>query len=479
MENVIITSDQNVQNIEDIFIHLRKNTQAIKDTNAKQRIKKLKSLEKYILDHRSEIQSAIHHDFKKNPTETDATEILSTLGLLRHTKKNLKKWMKPTKVGTPLSMLGTSSKVIEEPKGVCLIISPWNYPFYLAIGPLIYAIAAGNTVALKPSELSSNTSLFIEKMVKELFPPDEINVILGGVETSTKLLEKKFDHIFFTGSPQVGKVIMNAAAKHLTSVTLELGGKSPTVLLNDTDLKDAADKITWGKFINAGQTCIAPDYCLIPKELETQFIDQMQNTINEFYSPDGEIIELSKDFARIISKKHFLRLQHLIHDAAEKGATVMMNGEMHEDSKYIPPTIISNVSDDMLIMQEEIFGPILPIKTYTQIEEALSYISSKEKPLALYIFGQKKKDINHVLKNTTAGGTSINETVIHINNPELPFGGVNNSGIGKSHGIYGFKGFSNQRAILKNRVGMTGIKPVYPPYGNLATKLLDFIITKL
>ncbi|ANQ50507.1 aldehyde dehydrogenase family protein [Flammeovirga sp. MY04] len=478
MENAIITSDQNIQNIEDIFIHLKKNRQAIKDTTAKVRIKKLKLLEKYILDHRSDIQNAIHKDFNKNPIETDATEILSTLGLLRHARKNLKKWMKPNKVGTPLSMLGTSSKVMYEPKGACLIISPWNYPFYLAMGPLIYAIAAGNTVAIKPSEISSNTSLFIEKMIKDLFPDNEVKVVLGGVETSTKLLELKFDHIFFTGSPQVGKVIMNAASKNLSSVTLELGGKSPTVVLNDADLKDASDKITWGKFINAGQTCIAPDYCLVPKELEAEFVDQMQNTINEFYSPDGEVIELSKDFARIISNKHFIRLQHLINDAAEKGATVMMNGEMHEETRYIPPTLLTNVTDDMLIMQEEIFGPILPIKTYENVDEALEYIASKEKPLALYVFGQKKKDIQYVIHHSTAGGTSINDTVLHINNPELPFGGVNNSGIGKSHGIYGFMGFSNQRAILKNRVGMTGIKPIYPPYGDLATKLLDFIIKK-
>ncbi|NLR92791.1 aldehyde dehydrogenase family protein [Flammeovirga agarivorans] len=476
METEIIQSDYNLKNVEDIFIHLKNNISNTKKTTAKERIKKLSQLEKYILDHRPKIQEAIYKDFKKNPIEVDTTEILSTVGLIRHAKKNLKAWMKPKRVGTPLSMLGTGSKIIYEPKGVVLIISPWNYPFYLAISPLIYAIAAGNTVAIKPSEISSHTSNFLETMIDDLYPDNEVKVVLGGVETSTKLLEQKFNHIFFTGSPQIGKVVMSAAAKHLTSVTLELGGKSPTVIMEDTDLKDAADKITWGKFINVGQTCVAPDYVLIHKNKVQEFVDQMQNTINEFYSPDGEVIKHSKDYCRIISIKHFYRLKEMIEDAAEKGATVIMNGEFDPEERYIPPTLITNVTEEMIVMQEEIFGPILPIKTYSDIQEAYDYINSKEKPLALYAFGNKKKELQKVIKNTSAGGTCINEVIVHINNPDLPFGGVNNSGIGKSHGKFGFIGFSNERAILKNRVGMTGIKPIYPPYGKLASKLTDFII---
>lgn len=462
--------------IEDIFIQLKENTKNIKNTSVKQRIQKLSLIEQYILNNREAIHKAIYADLKKNPIETDTTEILSTMGLLRHTKKNLKKWMRPNKVGTPMSMLGTSSKVIYEPKGVCLIMAPWNYPFYLAIGPLIYAIAAGNTIALKPSEISSNTSALIQKMLDEIFPANEVITIQGGVEVSTALLKLKFNHIFFTGSPQVGKIVMKAATEHLSSVTLELGGKSPTVICEDADLKDATDKITWGKFINAGQTCIAPDYALVPKQRLNEFVEQMTNTINEFYSLNGEVISASKDLCRIINNSHFNRIRDLIEEAAEKGATIIMNGEMDEETKFIPPTLVTNVTNDMKIMQEEIFGPVYPIMTYDKLEEAFEIIEEKEKPLALYIFGKKKKLIRKVLENTTAGGTCINETIVHINNPELPFGGVNNSGIGKSHGKYGFIGFSNQRAVLKNRVGMTGIKPVYPPYGKLASKLTDFII---
>ncbi|KXX67919.1 aldehyde dehydrogenase family protein [Flammeovirga sp. SJP92] len=475
MDTIIDLSPSELK-IEDIFIQLKNNTKNIKDTSAKPRIQKLEKLEQYILNHRDGIQKAIYADFKKNPTETDTTEILSTLGLLRHARRNLKKWMKIRKVGTPLSMLGTSSYVLPEPKGVCLIIAPWNYPFYLAMGPLIYAIAAGNTVAMKPSEISSNTSAFIQSMIEELFPANEVKVVQGGVEVSTALLKLKFNHIFFTGSPQVGKIVMRAAVENLTSVTLELGGKSPAVICEDADLKDATDKLTWGKFINAGQTCIAPDYILVPEKRKNEFVEQMSNTINEFYSPNGEVVSVSEDFCRIINHNHFNRLKSIIEDAADKGATIIMNGEMDENTKFIPPTIVTNVTNDMRIMQEEIFGPILPVMEYNALEEAFSVIEEKEKPLALYIFGKKKKLIKKVLNNTTAGGTCINDTILHINNPELPFGGVNNSGIGKSHGKYGFDGFSNLRAVLKNRVGMTGIKPIYPPYGNLANKLINFIV---
>lgn len=474
--NAIVDSSTTSPNIEDLFTDLKNNAKNIKATTFKERLKKLENLEAYILKNRTEIQHAIYADLKKNPIEVDTTEILSTMGLIRHTKKHLKKWMKPQKVNTPMSMLGTSSYILYEPKGVCLIIAPWNYPFYLAIAPLIYAIAAGNTIAIKPSEISVNTSAYIEKMISELYSSNEVKVVLGGVEVSTKLLQQKFNHIFFTGSPQVGKIVMRAAVDNLASVTLELGGKSPTIICEDADLKDATDKITWGKFINAGQTCIAPDYALVPQHRIDEFVEQMTNTINEFYSPNGELIKASEDFCRIINSSHFNRLKSILEDASSKGATIIMNGELDEASKYIPPTLVTNVTNEMRIMQEEIFGPIYPILGYSKLEEAFEIIENKEKPLALYVFGKKKKTLKKVLQNTTAGGTCINDTIIHINNPDLPFGGVNNSGIGKSHGKYGFTGFSNQRAVLKNRVGMTGIKPVYPPYGKLASKLTDFII---
>jgi aldehyde dehydrogenase (NAD+) len=457
-------------NIKTVFEAQRAHTQKLKNTTASERIAKLKALKKLIIENREGLQQAIQQDFRKSPTDTDLTEVLPILAGISHIIKHLSSWMKPKKVATPITVLGSSSKVIYEPKGVCLIISPWNYPFQLTFDPLIYAIASGNAVILKPSELTPHTSFFMEQLIGKLFPPEEVALFEGDAHVAQALLKLPFDHIFFTGSPMLGKVVMRAAAEHLTSVTLELGGKSPVIIDETADIKDAVEKITWGKFINCGQTCIAPDYILVHKNVQKEFIEGMKECITKFY---GEDVSKSPDLARIVNQRHFLRIKGLITQSVEQGAKVVVGGEMRESENYISPTLITNVNDSMSLMQEEIFGPVLPVIPIDNMVEATQYVASKPKPLALYFFGKNEQNMEYVLQHSTAGGTCINDTLTHIGNTDLPFGGVNNSGIGKTHGHYGFLAFSNERAVLHQRIGLTTIKLLYPPYTKQKDQLLQ------
>ncbi len=458
------------QSIEQVFELQRKNAQKYKNTTASERIAKLKAIKKLIIKHREGLQEAIYQDFKKSPVDTDLTEILPILSSISHIVSHLSGWMKPKRVATPLTVLGSSSRIMYEPKGVCLIISPWNYPFQLTFDPLIYAIAAGNTAILKPSELTPHTSAFMRKMLSELFAEEEVAVIEGDAVVAQTLLQQPFDHIFFTGSPMLGKVVMRAAAEHLTSVTLELGGKSPAIIDETADLKDAAEKVAWGKFINCGQTCIAPDYLLVHEKVQPEFTRLLQESIQTFYGAEAG---KSKDYARIVNQRHFLRIKTLINNAVENGAKVIFGGEMRESENFISPTLLTHVQDTHSIMQEEIFGPVLPIISIKSMVEATQYIATKPKPLALYFFGQNNQNCDYVLNHTTAGGTCINDTLTHIGNPDLPFGGVNNSGIGKTHGHHGFLAFSNERAVLHQRIGLTTIKLLYPPYTKTKDQILQ------
>lgn len=446
-----------------IFAAQKKFAPSLRHSTAQQRIAKLKALKQLVLEHREEIHDAVYKDFRKAPAEADIGETLNILSSITHACKHLHKWMKPRRVPTPLNLVGSSSRIVYEPKGVVLIISPWNYPFNLAIDPLVYAIAAGNTAILKPSEITPHTSALIKRMLAKLFKEEEVAVFEGDASVATELLKQPFDHIFFTGSPQLGKVVMRAAAENLTSVTLELGGKSPVVVDETTDLQDAANKITYGKFLNCGQTCIAPDYVLVHDSIKDNFVETMRKTIQQFYGDKGDV-QQSTSLPRIVNQRHFNRVKKLMDDAVSKGAQVAEGGQSDASDNYVAPTLLTNVSDEMEVMHEEIFGPILPIKSYKTLQEATDYINTKPKPLAMYIFGKSKQNREFLLKNTTAGGTSVNETLMHIANPDLPFGGVNNSGIGKTHGLHGFIGFSNERAVL-TRWGLSGlIKGLYPPY---------------
>jgi aldehyde dehydrogenase (NAD+) len=368
-------------------------------------------------------------------------------------------------------LLGTKGLVQYEAKGLCLIISPWNYPFNLSICPLVHAIAAGNAVILKPSELSPNTSGFIKKMISSLFDKSEVAVFEGDAAVSTFLLEQKFDHIFFTGSPAIGKVVMAAAAKHLTSVTLELGGKSPAIVGPDVNVEEAAAKIAWGKFLNNGQTCIAPDYLCVHEKNYYSFLQALEATVETFY---GANVAKSKDYARIVNRRHFDRIASLLEDAKEKGAQVLFGGITDAVDCFISPTVLTNCTPDMRILQEEIFGPILPIMSFKDEFQVTADIRSGDKPLALYVFSTNTEFNNYILNNTSSGTSVVNDCLIQFGHNELPFGGVNHSGIGKSGGHYGFVEFSNQKSVVIQRTNL--LKNFYPPYGVKVRWMIDFVL---
>ncbi|PNQ74046.1 aldehyde dehydrogenase family protein [Hanstruepera neustonica] len=456
-----------------LFDKQKANQFNIGNTNYKERVIKLKKL-KHALEstYKQDIRDALYADFKKPQLEVDLTEIYPVIDEIKYVSKNLKSWLKKQHVGTPLAMLGSSSYIINEPKGVCLVISPWNYPINLTFGPLVSAIAGGNAVILKPSEMTPNTSRLMAKIVADLFDENEIALVEGEVETSQALLELPFNHIFFTGSPAVGKIVMKAASKHLTSVTLELGGKSPTIIDDSVNIDKVVGKIIYGKFMNAGQTCIAPDYVLVDERIKESFITSFKKQVSKFYS---EQPESSEAYSRIVNKKHFSRLNELLEDSKSQNAKIDSGGQSNDENNYIEPTLISDLNEDSKLMQEEIFGPVLPLKTYKTLEEAVDYINSKEKPLALYIYSKKKKNINYILDNTRAGGTCINHNLLQYLNHNLPFGGSNNSGIGKSHGYFGFLEFTNQRSLLKQHT-FGAVDLLKPPYNNWKQKIVDLTI---
>ncbi|MHA7131937.1 aldehyde dehydrogenase family protein [Algoriphagus namhaensis] len=462
--------------IDRIFALQKSTALRWRKSDYQERTERLRKLKKWILNHKADIRAAVSADFKKPEAEVDISEIYPATSEIKHTSANLKSWMKGKSVSTPLSMLGTSGRVIPESKGVSLIISPWNYPFNLAIGPLVSAIAAGCTAIIKPSEMTPHTSELVQQLVSEVFDPSEVAVFQGGADLSQALLSKPFDHIFFTGSPQVGKIIMEAAAKNLSSVTLELGGKSPAIIQKGANLKDTASKLVAGKFLNCGQTCVAPDYILVHQEDLPRLLDEMKVTLQKFYDSNYAGIDQSPDYARIVNDKHFERLISLLDDAKRKGAEIVFGGSHHPQDRYIEPTLLTNVSRDMEVMQEEIFGPILPILTYQFLDECIELVNSMAKPLALYFFGEGKMEQEKILSETSSGNAVINDCVLHFLHNELPFGGVNNSGIGKAHGHYGFLAFSNEKGILTQRVGTTSSTLLNPPYGLRTKKILSYLI---
>ncbi|MFL0297870.1 aldehyde dehydrogenase family protein [Aquirufa novilacunae] len=440
-------------------------------SSAEERTAKLRKIESYLLQHKEELCDVMYQDFKKPASEVVIAEMLGVKREINHTIKHLKSWMKPKSVSTPLMLLGTKGLVQYEAKGLCLIISPWNYPFNLSICPLVHAIAAGNAVILKPSELSPNTSGFIKKMISSLFDKSEVAVFEGDAAVSSFLLEQKFDHIFFTGSPAIGKVVMAAAAKHLTSVTLELGGKSPAIVGPDVNVEEAAAKIAWGKFLNNGQTCIAPDYLYVHEKNYYSFLQALEATVETFY---GANVAKSKDYARIVNRRHFDRIASLLEDAKEKGAQVLFGGITDADDCFISPTVLTNCTPDMNILQEEIFGPILPIMSFKDEFQVTADIRSGDKPLALYVFSTNTEFNQYVLNNTSSGTSVVNDCLIQFGHNELPFGGVNHSGIGKSGGHYGFVEFSNQKSVVIQRTNL--LKNFYPPYGVKVRWMIDFVL---
>ena len=440
------------------------------------RKEQLLKLKKTILKYEKELHAALYADLKKSEEESWVTETGFLLTEINTTIKHLKSWMRPEIVATNLLNLPSSSHIYNEPLGPVLVIGPWNYPLQLIMSPLISAIAAGNCVMLKPSEMTPHTSALIKEMIGELFEKNMVCVIEGGLEASQLLLAKPFDHIFFTGSPAIGRVVMAAAAKHLTSVTLELGGKSPTIVDETADLQKAAETIMWGKFVNAGQTCVAPDYLYVHASVRDAFVAACQAVIKARYGDSAQSQRSNADFTHIINQRHTQRIEGLLKDATSRGARVLSGGEVDTAGNYIAPTLVDNVPMDSTLMQEEIFGPVLPIIPYTDLQQVIASINADQKPLALYIWSSNQSNIDTVLTNTSSGGACVNHCVLHVAHGNLPFGGVNNSGIGSSHGIYGFKAFSHERAVLKGG-WLPSIRMFFPPYTAGRTKLLNFLVS--
>jgi aldehyde dehydrogenase (NAD+) len=419
------------------------------------RIEMLKKLKTGIKDWEEKIMDAVYQDLRKSEFEVFTTEIALVLEEINYFVKNLKKLSKPKRIKTSLINFPAKNYIYKEPYGVSLIISPWNYPFQLAMAPLVGSIAAGNCTIVKPSELSPKTSSVIEEMIKHLFNEAYIKVICGDVEVAQNILQQRFDRIFFTGGTEVGKKVMEQASKFLTPVVLELGGKSPCIIDKEIDLDISAKRIVWGKFLNAGQTCIAPDYLLIHEDIKMDFIQRMKKYMREFY---GENPRESGNYTKIINERHFNRLELYLKDG-----DVIFGGKVDKDSLYMEPTLLDNVNEESRIMKEEIFGPILPILTYKNLEDVISYVNHNPKPLALYFFSTNKINQKKVIANASYGGGCINDTIVHVADMNLPFGGVGESGIGSYHGKASLDAFTHHKSIVKKTFFMD-LKLRYPPY---------------
>ena len=435
------------------------------DNNTKSyefRKKQLNIFKDIVNKHEDEIYSAIEEDLGRSPANSFIGEILTLKGEISYSIKNLKKLMRGKTVWTPFSNMPGKSEIIPEPYGNTLVISPWNYPFQLAFIPALSSISAGNTVIIKPSEYSVKTSELIKKLTDKYFDPKILYTVIGGIEESQTLLKQKFDYIFYTGGTVGGKAVAKAAAENLTPITLELGGKSPCIVGELKNLTSTAKRITWGKFYNAGQTCVAPDYLLVHKNIKEKLIEEIKQQIKNFY---GENPKESKDFARIINERHFDRIVNLI-----EGEKIIEGGIFDREQKYISPTLLDKISWKSKIMQEEIFGPVLPIIEYEHEEEFFDEIKKRDKPLAMYIFTEDKKFKNRILTSLSSGGVCVNDTIMHISSTSLPFGGVGASGIGRYHGKAGFDTFSHNRSIMTKALGID-LAMKFPPYGDFADNL--------
>lgn len=430
------------------------------------RVDQLKKLKVAIDEKESHILQALKADMNKPPFEAYASEIGLVIKEINCAIKHLKSWARPKRVSTPMVHLPARSIIACDPYGVSLIIGPWNYPFQLVLSPLVGAVAAGNCAVVKPSELSPHTSRVIAQIIAKAFDPAHVTAMEGGVEATRQLLAEKFDYLFFTGGTAVGRVVMEAAAKNLTPLTLELGGKSPTIVEDDARIDYAARRIVWGKFFNAGQTCLAPDYLLVNRRVSDEFLKTMQKYILEFY---GAHPQKSPDYARIINERHFDRITGLL-----KEGNIIYGGQTDRKDLFIAPTLVGGVAPGDRIMQEEIFGPLFPVVEYGELSEAISFVNRLPKPLALYFFSRSRKKQKRVLAETASGGGCINDTILHVGNSELPFGGVGDSGIGNYHGKASFETFSHKKGFLKKSL-LIDISLRYPPYRN-SLKWLKWIL---
>ncbi len=456
-------------------LRIRAREQRLEDW--RQRRERLRALRRAFVVRRRELQDAIAADLGRAPAETDVIEYLPVLGEFDDAIANIGRWRRPQKRPGSIAFLGARSEVIPQPKGMCLILAPWNYPASLVLGPLISCVAAGNTAVLKPSELAPATCRYLKELTASVFGSGEVIVIEGGPETAEALLAQPFDHIFFTGSPKIGRIVMEAAAKGPTSVTLELGGKSPAFVHESADIADAARKLVWAKFVNAGQTCIAPDYVLAETAIAEALKAALARRIREVYPGETSGSGRGGDYAAIITPHHAQRLLDLIDDARRQGANVLTGGAGDAASRFVAPTLMDGITPGMRVAGEEIFGPILPVFTVPDMTAAVAHVNAGPPPLASYIFAKERRAADRFLAEVPAGGSCVNHALIHFGNEKLPFGGIGPSGIGRSHGRAGFEAFSNMRAVMRDRFSLTHL--FFPPYtAALKARLSAFLRLK-
>lgn len=456
----------NNQDIKDLFLSQREFYLKDSTLSLDFRLNSLKALKQEIINNQDEIANALFLDLHKSYAEAYLTEIGFVIKEINNAIKNLKKWAKDRRVSPSLLTFPSKGYIQNIPLGQVLIISPWNYPFQLAISPLVGAISAGNTAIIKPAELSPNTSNVIKSIIEKVFPRNYISTVIGGKDENLNLLDLDFNHIFFTGSPLLGKIVMEKASKNLVPVTLELGGKSPCIVDKTSDLELSAKRIVFGKFLNSGQTCIAPDYILVDKQFKSKLIEHLITSINILYNDSQN----AKDYGRIISEAHFDRLASMLKDG-----NIVFGGDISREEKYISPTIITDIHSNSNLLSQEIFGPILPIIEFEDLDATLEDLRRKPKPLALYIFSNSKSTQNKILSKISSGGVCINDTIMHITPNNLPFGGVGNSGMGSYHGKKSFETFSHQRSVL-NRKTYFDLSLRYPPFTEKTIKIVKKIM---
>ncbi len=450
MSSAVVQSSQHVvTDMQRIFALQQVQQWVTKSTTAEQRKEKLRKLKAAVEAHSNEVVAAVKQDTRKPESEIRVTELLNVIANIERNINNLDDWMKPIEVA-PSQNENDKAKILYEARGVCLILGPWNFPLGLVLGPLAAAIAAGNCCMVKLTDLCPATARVAAKIVKEAFEENEVALFEGGVDVATAMLDLPVNHIFFTGSTRVGKLVMAAAAKHLATVTLELGGKSPVIVDADADAKKVGGDLAAAKQFNGGQACICPDYVFVREEQKGALVEEFRAKVRQnLYRDDGTIKK--ENIAQIINTQNFARIRRLLDDAVAKGAKIAVGGTLEEADRTIHPTLLTEVTSDMLIMQEEIFGPIVPVVTYKNINEVIEYISSWPKPLALYIYSNSQSNIDEILSRTSSGGVTVNGFFSHYLENRLPFGGVNQSGMGSYHGVFGFRTFSHERAVYLQR----------------------------
>lgn len=440
----------------------RQQARAAAGTSAAERRERLLRLRRVVVARREEIVAALGRDFRRSPFESDVAEYQHVLQEIDQAVRGVRRWMRGSRARSPLVLFGTTSRVVYEPRGSVLIMAPWNYPFGLVVNPLVAAIAAGNGAVVKPSERAPATEALVASLVAETFDPTEVAVVTGGVDVAARVLEAPFDHFFFTGSTRVGRLVMTAAARHLATVTLEMGGKSPAIVDASADLRAAAEAIAWGKFFNAGQTCLAPDFVLVHQDVHDRFVRELSAAVTRFYG-DDDARRTTSDYGRIIDAAHYERLVLLVRDTVAQGATLAFGGRYDAAERYVAPTLLTDVTPTMAAMQEEIFGPVLPVLRFATPAEAVTLARPNGKPLGSYIFARNRAVIDVLVSDIPAGGTVVNNTLLHYANSDLPFGGVGASGMGRYHGFHGFLEMSHARAVVRQRRPALS-RLLHPPY---------------